>query len=70
MSKSPPQIPATRWYGYADAAQYLSVSERQLHRWVSQGRIAYCRMGLRINFSRQMLDDFEVACTFTPEAES
>lgn len=58
-----------RWLGYAEAAGYLGCSERQLKRWVGQGRVPHTRLGLRVLFTREYLDAFIEAQTRGPNYE-
>lgn len=46
------------WFGYREAAQYVGLTERQLRRAVSAGKVSYTRPGLAVLFSREQLDDF------------
>ena len=58
--------PSPRWLTYPEAAEHLGCSERQLRRWVSQGRVPYTRLGLRVLFVAEMLDAFVESHTYRP----
>ena len=71
MAKQPATpAPPARWLNYSEAADFLGVSTRQVHRWVEQRRIPHTKMGLRVQFTTAQLDEFLAACTFTPEASA
>lgn len=54
-----------RWVGgYRHGAAYLGCSERQLRRWVQQGRVEHTRMGLAVLFTREQLDAFVARSTY------
>jgi excisionase family DNA binding protein len=48
-----------RWVGgFREGAAYLGCTERQLRRWVQQGRVSHTRMGAAVRFSKIQLDQF------------
>jgi excisionase family DNA binding protein len=48
-----------RWFSYAEASDWLGMSERQLRRAVAARKIAHTRLGgARVYFSQQHLDDY------------
>lgn len=54
-------------HDYDDAARHLRVvTHRQLRRWVSEGRIGYCKIGGRVYFTTEQLDAYLQSRTFTP----
>lgn len=55
-----------RWLGYAEAAEYLGCTDRQVKRWVAQKRIAHTKLGLQVLFSQEHLDEFIEANTVRP----
>lgn len=57
----PPQRSAGL-YTYAQAAIYLSISERQVQRAVGRGDLVPIKMGNSVRFSRELLDDYIEAC--------
>jgi len=44
------------WLYYDTGARYADVSERALRRAVQMGKVEHCRIGLRVRFTREMLD--------------
>lgn len=51
------------WLYYDTGAQYLGISERALRRAVQAGKVEHCRIGLRVRFTKEMLDAFVAANT-------
>ena len=51
------------WYDYKTGAEYLGISERRLRRAVQAGKVEHARMGLRVQFSAEMLDAYVAAST-------
>lgn len=58
-----------RWMGYAEAAEYLGCTERQVKRWVAQDRIVFTKLGLQVLFLPEYLDEFIEANTVRPTRE-
>ena len=62
-----------QWYAYSDdpihlnGSAYLGVTPRTLMRLVSDGKIGFTRLGQRTVFSREQLDAYIAASTFTPQ---
>ena len=52
---------------YAEAAEYLGVSERQLRRWTAARRVPHTRLGLAVQFSPEQLDEFVASNSFSPD---
>ena len=46
------------WMTYPEAAIYLGATERQVRRWVGQGRVPCTKLGLRTLFDAARLDEF------------
>lgn len=51
---SQPENP--KWYSIKEAAEYLSVGEPTLYRWMREGRITYRKVGDSTRFWREDLD--------------
>jgi excisionase family DNA binding protein len=47
-----------RRFSYKEAAQHLGCSEISLRRYVSQGKVDYLKIGGRVWFTREQLEDF------------
>jgi excisionase family DNA binding protein len=44
--------------GFKEGSEYIGSTERQLRRWVQQGRVGHTRMGAAVRFSKEQLDAF------------
>jgi excisionase family DNA binding protein len=51
--------------GYDEAAIYMHSTPRQVRRWRSEGKISCVRMGGRVQFTKQQLDEFIERSTIT-----
>lgn len=58
-----------QWMDWPTAAAYLGITQRQLRRAVEGRKIAFTRMGRDIRFTREQLDAFVEAATFSPEVQ-
>ena len=43
-------------YGISYAAQFFGVSTDTVYRWVSEGRVSHYRLGTKIQFTQDQLD--------------
>jgi excisionase family DNA binding protein len=50
--------------GFKEGAEYIGSSERQLRRWVQQGKVGHTRMGAAVRFSKEQLDAFVESTSF------
>lgn len=67
---SNPQISLTdRRFSYREAAQQLGCSEISLRRWVSQGKVDHLKVGGRVFFTQQQLEQF-LSDSFVPAKEA
>lgn len=51
------------FYTRKEAADMLGATERQIERWVAQGRLGYVRMGNRTLHTPEQIDAFVAANT-------
>lgn len=65
--KTKPSPGSPKWMGYEEAAAYLGIPERQLRRFVPQGKVPYTKFGNRVLFQAWQLDAFLQASTHMPE---
>jgi excisionase family DNA binding protein len=56
LAEQQPQPDPSPWLSAAEAAGYLRISERQLHRLVAQDRVQSATVGRRRVFHRDQLD--------------
>lgn len=64
VKESPQQLPSTvtePLLNEREAAAYLNVSRMTLLRWRQAGKIRFYRLGFRICYSKQQLQDFLAA---------
>lgn len=61
MSDNIEQLQPPKRLNYQEAARYLGASAPQVQRWTRQGRIAYTKLGLQVQFTREDLDEFVAA---------
>ena len=54
-------------YTYPEAAAYLGITERQLRRIKTKGRIGFWKFGQRVMFTQANLDNFRAANTHEPK---
>jgi len=47
-----------RWLTVEETADYLEVSRRQVRRWAQEHKLTYRKLGLRLEFHRDVLDQF------------
>lgn len=47
-----------KWLTVEESADYLEVSRRQVRRWANERKLGYRKLGLRLEFHRDVLDRF------------
>jgi excisionase family DNA binding protein len=48
--------PMPTWYTIREAAEYLSVGEQTIYRWMREGKLTYRKIGDSTRFLRRDLD--------------
>lgn len=50
------EVSAPKWFSIKEAAEYLSISEPTLYRWMQDGKITYRKVGDSTRFLKEDLD--------------
>jgi excisionase family DNA binding protein len=53
---TPTEVLAPQWFSIKEAAEYLSISEPTLYRWMQDGKITYRKVGDSTRFLKEDLD--------------
>ena len=64
------KIATRNWLTYAEAAEHIGVTERQLRRWVTEGRVPFTRLGGRTRFDANRLDAWVERQSFEPDGDA
>ena len=58
------------WFGIAEAAEYLKVSEQTIYRWMREGKLSFYKVGDSTRFRKENLDILFKKHTSEEEAKS
>ena len=69
-SGAPPAAEEKQWYSIREAAEYLSVSEPTIYRWMKDQTLSFYKIGSSTRFSQEGLDAVIEKTTGRKEAEA